>query len=304
MRRLSTALVITSLFASATAATAQSAAMKPFELNMDRVSTKKFGGSLGDSKTYFVPTYDLLVSVHGSVWSQKGGAQAHGKFFVDGLTKPLMHSLATKLQNDLVSRMRAAGFTVLTYDDMKGDPDVAKRGLDADEDKWGFPVRNIAPLSYIIAAPSEAQQFNNPIQGPAWPWRGIAKAKDLVAVSPELHFSVPQMWGQTREGFTTKEAGIATDPAMIFEGGTIFSITRKGGGETILIQRHGTRLASENAGTITKLSEDKTSFSAAWKRVSGDYSMTIDPVAFEDGVMRVGLAVNAMIVEKMVQAHK
>ena len=283
---------------------AQSPAMTPFELNMDRVSSKKFGGSLGDSKTYFVPTYDLLVSVHGSVWAQKGGAQAHGKYFVEGLTKPLMHELATKLQDDLVARMRAAGFTVLTYEEMKADPDVAKRGLDGDEDKWNFPVRSITPLSYILAAPSDAQQFNNPIQGPAWPWRGMAKAKDLVAVSPELRFSVPQMWGATRAGYSTNEAGIATDPAMLFEGGTIYSITRKGGGETIMIQRHGGRLASENAGTITKLRENATNFSKSWQRTSGDYSMTIDPVTFGDGILRVGLAVNAMIVEKMVQAHK
>jgi hypothetical protein len=304
MHRLRAALLSATLVGSALSLSAQSAAMKPFDLNMDRVSFKKFGGSFADSKTYFVPTYDLLVSVHGSVWAQKGGAQAHGKFFVDGLTKPLMHSIATKLQDDLVAKIRAAGFTVLTYADLKDDPDVAKRGLDKDEDKWDFPVRTIAPLSYIIAAPSAAQQFNNPIQGPAWPWRGIAKAKDLVAVSPELHFTVPQMWGQTREGYSSKEAGIATDPAMIFEGGMVYSITRKGGGESIYLQRHGSRVASENAGKITKLNEDKTNFSSAWKRVSGDYSMTIDPVAFEDGILRVGMAVNTMIVQKMVEEHK
>ncbi|MBY0491681.1 MAG: hypothetical protein K2R93_17715 [Gemmatimonadaceae bacterium] len=290
--------------ASPSPASAQSPAMTPFELNMERVSSKKFGGDLGDSKTYFVPTYDLLVSVSGSVWSKKGGAQAHGRFFVDGLDKPLMHAIARKLQDDLVARIRAAGFTALTYDDLKGEPDVAGRGLDADEDKWGFPVRKITPLSYIIAAPSEAQQFNNPIQGPAWPWKGLAKAKDLVVLSPELRFTLPQMWGVTRAGVTANEAGIATDPAMILEAGTIHSIGRKGGGETVQIDRHGQRLAAESAGTITQLKQDRTDFSAAWKRVSGDYSMSIDRTAFEDGVMRVGLAINAMLVDKLVKAHK
>ncbi|MEP6590455.1 MAG: hypothetical protein ABJC19_04650 [Gemmatimonadota bacterium] len=304
MPRLQVVLGLAMLLGLGHEARAQSNDMAAFELNMDRVSVKKFGGSLGDSKTYFVPTYDLLVSVHGSVWAKKGGAQAHGKFFVDGVTPELMHSLATRLQDDLVTGMRAAGYTVLTFEEMKGEPDVTKRGLDTDEEKWGFPVRGIAPLSYVIAAPSPAQQFNNPIQGPVWPWRGIAKAKDLVAVSPELRFSLPQMWGETRAGVTTNQAGIAVDPAMVFEGGTIYSITRKGGGETILIQRHGERLAAENAGRITQLREDKTSFSSTWKRTSGDYAMVVDPVAFENGIMRVGKAVNTMLLNKLERAHK
>ena len=92
---------------------AQSSAMKPFDLNMDRVKVNTFGGKLGDSRTYFVPSYNLVVSVHGSVWAQKGGAQAHGKFFVEGLTQPLMHALATKLQDDLVTQMLPAAESAL-----------------------------------------------------------------------------------------------------------------------------------------------------------------------------------------------
>jgi hypothetical protein len=64
-----------SLLALAATASAQSPAMMSFDLNMDRVKVNKFGGDLGRSKTYFVPTHDLIVSAHGSVWASKGGAQ-------------------------------------------------------------------------------------------------------------------------------------------------------------------------------------------------------------------------------------
>jgi hypothetical protein len=297
MRRLALAL---SFVALAHPLAAQSAAMKPFELNMDRVKSSDWG----KQTTYFVPSYDLIISVHGSVWAQKGGAQAHGKFFVDGLDKAMLHQLASKLESDLVTKIRGAGYTVLTYADLKDHPDVAKRGLDKDDEKWGLPIRWGQPLTYVIAAPTDAQQFNNPIQGAAWPWKGIAKEKDLVAVSPEITFSVPQMWGETRAGYSSNSAGINTDPAMIFEGAMVRGINPKGGMPFIQVQRHGQRLAAEKAGTIEKLNEDKTSFSKEWKRTSGDFSMTIDPVAFSDGILRVGLAMNDLIVKEIVKAHK
>lgn len=295
------ALVLTTLGVRTGAA--QSATMKPFELNLDRVKVNTFGGKLSDSRTYFVPTYSLVVSVYGSVWAGKGGAQAHGKFFVDGLDKPLMQGLAVKLQNDLVTRMRAAGYTVLTFEDVKDTPDVVGRSLDKDNEKWGFPVRKITPLTYIVAAPSDAQQFNNPGVGAAWPFRGIAKEKQLLVLSPELRFTVPQMWGVTRAGYASTSAGISTDPAMIFEGAWIAAVNAKGGTVNIMVDRHGMRLASEVTGTIKQLSEVKYNLSDEWKRTSGDFSMTIDPVAFTDGIMRVGLAVNTMVLSELAKAH-
>ncbi len=300
MRRFLLALAL-SLAAFSQPIAAQSAAMKPFEFNMDRVTVKGFNGKFD---TYFIPSYDLVVSVKGSVWAQKGGAQAHGKFFVDGLEKPMLHELATKLQDDLVARIKAAGYTVLTYADLKDHPDVVKRGLDQDDEKWGLPIRHGTPLTYVIAAPSDAQQFNNPIQGAGWPWRGIAKEKQLVAMVPELTFSVPQMWGETRAGYSSNKAGINTDPAMVLESAFVKGMDGKGGGPYIFAQRHGTRLAAEAAGTITQLREDKTSFSKEWQRTSGDWSLTIDPAAFSDGVLRVGFALNALIVAEVVKAHK
>lgn len=85
MRTFSVSLLVLLL---AFPAAAQSAAMKPYEFNMDRVKVVKFGGNLTSSDTILVPTVSLLVTAHGSVWAQKGGAQAHESSTLTGWTRP------------------------------------------------------------------------------------------------------------------------------------------------------------------------------------------------------------------------
>lgn len=302
MRELVISLALAAIAATAGA---QSAAMKPFDLNMDRVKVTNFGGNLGLSKTYLIPTVNLIVSARGSVWAKKGGAKAHGKYFVDGLSKTLLQELARKLQDDLVSRMRAGGYAVLTYEDVKSEPDVAGRGLNRPDDKFGLPTTGGLgmPVTFVVATPTDGQAFDNPIQGPVWWLRGVAKAKDLIVIVPEITFTVPQMFGETESGYKRDEAGIATDPAMHLEGAVVYAINATGGTTNIKIQRHGKRPAAEVTGTIKKLSEDKTTFSEAWQTTSGDFVMTLDPTAFTDGILRVGYAINGVIVSEVAKAH-
>src|SRR3954451_14324597 len=120
-------------------ALAQSPAMKPFEINMDRVRASSFGGNFGTTTTYLIPTLRLRASVAGSVWAQKGGAKSHGKYLVSGADHDVMQGLAKTLQDDLITKMRAAGYTVLTYDDIKSDPDVSSLSADKIDSRYGLP---------------------------------------------------------------------------------------------------------------------------------------------------------------------
>ena len=61
------------------------------------------------------------------------------------------------------------------------------------------------------------------------------------------------------------------------------------------IQTHDQRHAAEVAGTVRKLSEDKTNFSSSCGRNSSDWLMTIDSPAFSDGILCVGYTLNPMI---------
>jgi hypothetical protein len=285
----------------ALSATAQSPAMKPFEINMDRVKVSAFGGNFAQTKSYLIPTYTIQVSSLGSVWAKAGRTKAHAKYYVLGLDKALLQSLSKKLQDDLVTKMRAAGYSVLTYDDVKTEPDVASHGLLKTDSRYGLPTGGGLgmPVTFVIANPTDGQAFESPIQGPAWWLRGMSKAKDLTVIVPELTFTTPQMFGQASSTEHVDSAGISTDPRMIFESAKIYGMTPKGGQPAIQVQQHGKRTAADVAGKITKVSEDVTHVNHAFEWGSDDYAMQLDQTAFSDGILRVGFAVNDMIVAEV-----
>ena len=86
---------------------------------------------------------------------------------------------------------------------------------------------------------------------------------------------------------------------MIFEGAKIYGVTPKGGQPAIQVQQHGKRTAADVAGKITKISEDRTGVSHVFETGSDDYVMELDQTVFSDGVLRVGFAVNDMIVAEI-----
>lgn len=285
----------------AVSAAAQSSAMKPFELNMDRVKVSTFGGNFAQTKTYLIPTYTVQVSALGSVWAQAGRTKAHGKYYVFGLEKSLLQGLSQKLQDDLVTKMKAAGYSVLTYDDVKSEPDVSGHGLLKLDDRYNLPTGGGlgAPVTFVIANPTDAQAFDSPIQGPAWWWRGMSKAKDLTVIIPELTFTTPQMFSQSSSTEHLDSAGISMDPRMIFEGAKIYGMNPKGGTPAIQVQQHGKRTAADVAGKITTASEDRLHVNHVFETSTGNYIMDLDPTIFSDGILRVGFAVNDMIVAEI-----
>lgn len=293
------------LVLSATSVAAQSPAMKPFEVNMDRVKVSAFGGNFATTTTYLVPTVNLQVSVQGSVWAKSNRTKAHAKYFVEGTSKAMLQGLAKKLQDDFVTKLRGAGYTVLTYDDVKGEPDVASQGRNTADTRYGVPTTGGLgmPVTFVLANPSDEQSFTSPIQGPAWWLRDVAKAKNLTVIVPELTFSTPQMFGQSASTEHMDSAGISTDPSMIFEGAKFIGVNPKGGGPAMQIQQHGKRKAAESAGTIVRVSEDKTHVAHVFETSSEDYVMNLDEAAFTDGILRVGFAVNDVMVKELVKEH-
>lgn len=283
------------------------AEMKPFELNMDRVKIVDPKG-LG-AKTYFVPSVNLVVSCSGSVWAQskKGGgnAQAHGKFYVSGLDKALLQDLARKLQDDFIAKLRATGATVLTYDDLKGDPAIAAHGRLSADAKWGFPTTTKDPLTYIRVTPTDEQEFERGLAASPTFWlHSLAKERKLTVLLPEITFTVPQMWGEVEAGYKRDSAGIAVNSVMLLHAGAIYVDNPQGSFTNIQIQTHGKRPASENTGTVQQMSLDKTQFSSSWGRSSSDWVMTLDPQAFSDGILRVGYAINSMVADQVKKVQK
>jgi hypothetical protein len=250
-----------------------------------------------------------VISCSGSVWAQSkaggGNAKAHGKFYVQGLEKPLLQELARKIQDDFVAKLRETGATVLTHEDLKADPLVTAHGRLSPDEKWGFPTTTKAPLTYIIAAPTDAQSFARGVAASPMFWlQPMAKEKKLIVLTPEITFTVPQMWGEVDSGYKRDSAGIAVNSTMLLQGASIFVNNPQGSFTNIQIMTHGQRPASEVTGTVKKLSEDKTQFSASWGQSSSDWVMKLDPEAFSNGVLRVGYAINDYVVAAVKKAQK
>jgi hypothetical protein len=308
MRKLASAVGLLILVGASTPSVAQD--VKPFEINMQRVKVNG-GGRLADSKTYFIPTVYLLLSAKGSVWARAGGAQAHGTFFVDGLDKAMLQGLSRKIEEDLITKMRGAGYTVVTYADMKDDPTVVKQDRKDIDKKWGLPTKKDPSGSptFLVASPTDEQAFGHGITGPVWPWRGVGKDKGMVTLVPEIWLTMPQMGGELSEGYKRSSAKIVVEPALRLTRAFVWGLNPKQGGVGITIERHDTRSAVDSAGYIELLSAKKTNFSAAfdqnseWARASTDWSFTIDPAAVTAGVLRVGYAINDLIVAETAKAH-
>lgn len=304
MRRILLSLLLATLAGTA------AAEMKPFELNMDRVKMVDVKKPLAFGSTYFIPTVNLRVSASGDVWAQQkntvfktNNSKAHGRFYVKGLDKAFVQGLARQVQDDLVAKLRAAGYTVMTYDDLKGETDIAGHDRDKADPQWGLPIEGKENLDFALISPSDEQTFDVPLTGPLFWMRGVAKDKQVIIIVPEITFEVPVMVGETESTYSTFKAGISVNPAMRLNGAMVWVMDGKQRSGTIQIQQHGKRLASEKAGTPKLVDEDTTSFSSSWKSNKSNWVMDLDPTAFSDGLLRVSYAVNDLIVKEAKDAH-
>lgn len=304
MRRILLSLLLATLAGTAVAE------MKPFDLNMDRVQFVNVKKPLAFGTTYFIPTVNLRVSASGDVWAMQkntlfktNNTKAHGRFYVKGLEKTFVQGLARQVQDDLVKKLRDAGYTVLTYDDLKGEPDIVGHDRDKADPQWGLPIEGKDNLDYALISPSDEQTFDVPLTGPSFWMRGVAKDKQVTIIIPEITFEVPVMNGETESTYSTFKAGITVNPALRLNGGMVWVIDGKQRGGNIQILQHGKRLASENAGTPKLVDEDTTTFSSAWKSNKSNWVMDLDPTEFSNGILRVAFAINDVIVKQAKDAH-
>lgn len=130
-----------------------------FEINRDRV---RFGaiGSCVKSTTYLVPTTYLYIAARTRVGAggTLGKAGVRAAVYTDGLTRSGIQQLAAQMQNEIVGQLRAAGHTVLTFDDVRSD--VADKSRMENNPRYGMPtktMRQFPGLDFFVAVPSDEQ---------------------------------------------------------------------------------------------------------------------------------------------------
>lgn len=186
---------------------------------------------LRENPTVIVPTVyvkfpvagKVSVAEQGSALSTIGGGSANSvkasaTFTVKGLDKALAQKIAKAAYDDFVAQLRGAGYTVLTYDDVKSRDafkDADRKSIDKD---YGMPSEKVwgGTTTAVVAAPSDEQLFDYGMTGVYGEFvsMGKLKIKDAAMIIPVYQVTAPQMWGEKSQGYSTIGAAVHGAPAM------------------------------------------------------------------------------------------
>ena len=268
-------------------------------LEVDHV--KKFG----DSNTIIVPTLYLYLPVEGSASASSDSTAIHDigrgssgrasvtiKYKVAGLDKALAQGIAKAAYDDFVAKLRAAGYKVLTFDDIKGEPMMSGLTRMAKDAKYDMPLES----GELIATPSDDMAIKKGFGGALLtPYQHFGKStlKEGTIIVPTFKILAPLSKAETSSG----SASLTLVPGMALTTGGYSLLTHSGGWGNALLRKWVFGL-SDNVGTVVK-TEDTTPavanaltkvFSvlgaAGTMRKSANYTLTIDKDAYRTGALK------------------
>jgi hypothetical protein len=263
-----------------------------------------------------VPTVVVRFSARGSLTVVNQGrffqtdgktAKAKGKFVVAGLDKDYVQALAKQLQDDYVARLREAGFEVLTFDDVKGHPEVVKMKRYGPDKDYGMPTGGGPPGSkntYLMAFPTDDQAIDPPMQGYAWGFRHLIKELDATLMVPEYVIDAPLLTGSKKHGVSSRGATVSVFPEMIVTAYVPF-VTAKSAWGSLRLKGPIVEVA-DAVGEMGEAKDDSPKFANALsaglsqlsalgpdlQAKSGTWGMKVDRTAYSAGVLRGGVSFN------------
>jgi hypothetical protein len=275
-----------------------------FEINRDRVRLGTIK-TCAKNATYLVPTTYLYVTARTKL-SAGGGlglAKSKARVFIEGLNKQELQSLAAKVTGEIVGQLRASGYTVLTWDDVKGD--VAGKERWPDNPRYGMPThdaRAFPGTDFVVATPSDEQALSYGLTGPAANFGKAAQRTGATLLLPEIYFTLPQLGASASKqdilGYRNSTANISFDPAMHMAGANVYGATAKGGWCSIGVPEHGVRVPAKVSGQFQELQVTKDK-NEEWSLTQGDFAFVIDDAAFQAGVLATGRTLAHLIADAM-----
>lgn len=278
---------------------------------------------LDSQKTVVVPTAYVSLVTEGRVSAVKqsgffqsgnNSARASAAYKVAGLDKAFAQQLAQAAYDDFVAQLRGAGYTVLTYADVK-DRDVLRAAQrDTQAGPMGLPVASEGGNQLVVAAPSDEQHFKSGWAGgefAEFQAGGKSKFTDATLIIPHYVFHAPQAWAEGNRGYKSVSA-----QANVAEGMNMFSArahwmgqpkSRMMRGIPGVATREQVINVTEKAGSVA-LSADTTPTGSNvanfvgglfgmgnTQKSSGEYLLTIDRNAYTQGVMAGVRSFNAEV---------
>ncbi|MBK7907875.1 MAG: hypothetical protein IPJ78_15130 [Gemmatimonadetes bacterium] len=272
--------------------------------------------SLRDLKKVIVPTIVVRYALRGSLFVVNQGrgatARAKGRFVVAGLEKEYLQELSKRLYDDVVARLREAGYEVLTYDDLKDIPEVQRMPRYTADADWGMPTVNPpgGDIEYAMAFPSDAQAIDPPMQGYGWGFRKVMKDLNAGIVVPEYTIDAPIMGGETDRSISSRSASVNIRPRMRMIAMTTYTTEKLGGGG-FQMKRHMENLggdvgqvasvedASPRVANALSRSLSILSGSADMQTSSTNYGMKVDREAYTAQFLRATVSWNTEVINFM-----
>lgn len=264
---------------------------------IDYWNVKFFKGA----KRIIVPTATVRLVVSGEVGAvvQRGSssAKAKSKYVVSGIDKEFAQAMAKKVQEDVIAQFRAAGWEVLSYDDIKAEKDVVEEDRLKIDGAWQMPVAKNAGNLYVVANPTDEQNFK--MDKIHWNLRKLAKERDAVIYAPSYTFIAPQFWAETSRGYKSSSAQVKSAPGVTLMPGGIYAIflNHKGAGGAFKNNEQYVHLA-DDAGVISDATDQSPEFANALSKTLaalggggsidskvGFYGYALNREKFEAGVM-------------------
>lgn len=287
---------------------------------------------LDSQKTVVVPTLYLTLLTDGRVAAAKqsgffsGGnnsVKAAASYQVAGLDKAFAQQLAQTAYDDFVGRLRAAGYTVLTYADVKDRDVVRAARREAEAGPLGLPTFSEGGNNYAIATPSDEQFFRKGLGG-GWFAEFLSGGKnvftDATLIIPSYTFHAPQAWTDSSAGYKSISAEANVAAGMNLWTANAHWVgqprSRMMRGIPGVATREQLINVTEKAGEVVK-AEDTTpqaanmvsgllsALSGAGKITasSGLYRLTVDRAAYTQGVMNGVRAFNAEVAKAAAEAQ-
>jgi hypothetical protein len=256
--------------------------------------------SFRDSDTLVVPTAYLRLTVDGAASavsdknvfsSDTSNARVSMKYKIKGLDKALAQEISKAAYEDFVAKLRAAGYKVLTYDDIKDQiADVKRYAMD---EAYGLPVDG----GQLVISPTDDMAINPGFGGnivAPYQKRGKSMLKEGTLIIPTFTISSPLARPET-SGSTAK---LTLFPHMALTSGYVSFLTHGGGWGSAKLKKPVWGL-SDNVGTIEKVADTSPSVANALTktfavlggiggttRKSSTWTMTVDRAAYKAGVLK------------------
>ena len=275
-------------------------------------SIKKFKSS----DTILVPTLYLHTLVEGAYTQSNKNAHAKAKYAITNLSPELGAELATAIYQDLIQKLKASGWKVLTYADTKDHPGWQKLKQIQPHKELGVPGFDFnfghgnqlwmtsLPQGSFLASPIK---IGNP--GSANLHKIHTKiAKDLGVnlLFPVFRYDGPVAYGTKSRGYKRKSASANIAPVLdlAYVHSGFYSQKAAWGGVN---SKESVRV-SENIGSILEVGSSQSkdvslfTFDTFRSIAKGDYQVTLDLDVYKNAILKSATDYNSLLVEALKEA--